>query len=365
MFSRNEKCFCESSKKYKHCCGKTSLSKSDFSKVITFQHHEIMELMKSSTIKECLHPEKHNCKALIKGAHSIQKERILRSLALDGQVLQIDINSDPNPESNVMKMSNRGIVKQASRFYGFCEYHDNMFHDIENVENICTTQKQFFLFAYRALSQGYHTTKEMYKFNVKVSKYEPLIVHSYKFQQDTIDKKLRRADFEQYKLRFDKALLDEDYGVIETIKLVIDTRAFVAVSSCFTIQYDLKGNLLASGDKMAKVMLTVCSENNKTFALFSWLKSDHSILKEFKEQIISLNQNEVISLINNIIPLYCENYFISPKLWNKLTNEAKEEILLINQGNDLTFVLRTNLLRKTNYSFFKDYFLVFSKADID
>ncbi|WP_201007349.1 SEC-C domain-containing protein [Paenibacillus glycanilyticus] len=361
MFKRNEQCFCESGKKYKNCCGNVTLTKTDLNKVITFQHHEIMELMKSSTIKECLHPEKYNCKKLIKGAHSIQKERILRGLAVDGQVFQIDVNS--NPDSSRMIMNKKGIVKQASRFYGFCEYHDNMFREIESVDNIFSSTKQHFLFAYRALAQSYHTAKEMYKFNVNVVKNEPLIVHSYRFQQDTINKKLRRSEFERYKLILDRALLDENYEEIETIKLVVNQRSHVAVSSCFTLQYDIEGKLLIFKDKRAKIMLTVCSENNQTIALFSWIKSDQSILKEFKEQIKNLNRDQVISLINNLIPLYCENYFISPRLWNNLTEEAKEELLLINEGNDLTFALRTNLLRSTNYNFFNDYLRVLSKAE--
>lgn len=361
MFGRNDKCFCESGKKFKKCCGNKPLSKADFSRVITFKHHEIVELMKSSTIKECLHPDKQNCKKLIKGAHSIQKERILRNLAVDGQVLQIDVDSDP--KSIRMKMGKRGIVKQASRFYGFCEYHDNMFDEIENVEEICISEKQFFLFAYRALSQSYHTSKEMYKFNVKVANYEPLIVHSPKFQEDTIQKKQRRADFEQYKLILDKALVEEDYKLLETIKLVVDKPAYVALSSCFTLQYDLQGKLIATKDIRAKLMLTVYSENNQTFALFSWLKSDLHILKKFKEQIKNLNQDQIMLLINNIIPLYCENYFISPKHWESLSLEERDELLRINQGGELMFILRTNLLRPTNYNFFKDYLLVLSRED--
>jgi hypothetical protein len=62
-----------------------------------------------------------NCKLPIKGAHTVQRGRVLSSMAKDGHVGTFYRNINGFEKLRDIKT---GIKKEASIFYGFCEYHD-------------------------------------------------------------------------------------------------------------------------------------------------------------------------------------------------------------------------------------------------
>ncbi|MBY0115273.1 SEC-C metal-binding domain-containing protein [Paenibacillus xylanexedens] len=350
MFKPNDKCFCESGKKFKYCCG--NVQKND-EKEITFQNYEIRKMEKKLTEAKkshnytCLYP---GCEDRSISSHSIQEKRFLNKLATNGHVLQVDINI--RSKVAYINAEKKGISQDASTFFGFCSDHDTkIFQKIEIEDTIFSTPEQFFLFAYRALSQTLFTSQEMYYLNVVAVREKPLLVKAPLFQKQVMEKKYIRESFQKYKDQFDQILLTSDFEKLETVKFTLHKKADVAISSCFTLPFDIFGEPLNYKEQPKKIMLTVCYEKEKTFILISWLKSEANYFRALKAQLALLNEEQIALFVNNIIPMYCENYFISSKLFDNFSPEAKEEFLTINELG-LNYSLLRNLQTKHQYSFF-------------
>ncbi|MNW38387.1 SEC-C motif protein [compost metagenome] len=350
MFERNDKCFCESGKKFKDCCGSVLLKEKGI-KEVSFKPYEIRQiegdLLNISKKNTCLYP---GCTNPAINSHSIQNSRFLKLLSKNGHVLQFDINLKGSTADFLL--GDKGINTVASTFYGFCNIHDSpIFKKIEIGNNIFSTPEQYFLFAYRALAHSLYTSKEMYKFRTLIAKKKPMIVYSPQFQEDVINQKEIRESFQLYKNVFDQALLTSNWGELETILLIVNKPSLVAVSSCFSLPFDLRGNYLFQNDRPKKMMMTVCSEDKKTYALFSWIKKEERYFNTFRKQLLSLSEQQIVSLINNIIPFYCENYFIAHELWETFSTEAKEELIKVS-SNFFQYRLAKNFLGETKYSFY-------------
>lgn len=75
----NEDCPCGSGKKFKECCK----GKPDHEPVQSKKPPEvqIMEQMRKSMVKCCMHPDQSNCNGKIKNAHALQNNKIISLLA--------------------------------------------------------------------------------------------------------------------------------------------------------------------------------------------------------------------------------------------------------------------------------------------
>lgn len=107
---------------------------------------KVSEINRKCRFKGCLFPDKSKCTSR-KGirAHSIQRNKILSSIAQSGKVKCFDIRNSLFDKD----FSDVGIA-EASTFFGFCNFHDTkVFSDIENFDYI-NSPKQNLLFAYRA-----------------------------------------------------------------------------------------------------------------------------------------------------------------------------------------------------------------------
>ena len=85
------------------------------------------EIHKGCKFKECVFPERNKCTKIIQ-AHSIQKNKILNHIATNGYVKSYD---------NIKSLFTRDLeligIKNASTFFGFCNFHDTiLFSEIEN-----------------------------------------------------------------------------------------------------------------------------------------------------------------------------------------------------------------------------------------
>ena len=78
-FGDNEACPCGSEKKFKECCkGKVDQQYAQSKKPVEVQ---VMEQMRKSMIKCCMHPDQDNCNGNIKNAHALQNNKIISLLA--------------------------------------------------------------------------------------------------------------------------------------------------------------------------------------------------------------------------------------------------------------------------------------------
>ncbi|ALC84844.1 hypothetical protein AM499_02705 [Bacillus sp. FJAT-22090] len=102
-------------------------------------------------------------------------------------------------------------------------------------------------------------------------------------------------------------------------------------------------------------MVNVFPQNNRTIVLFSWLKEDSNTYSEFLEQLLSLNSEEKIQLLNNLIPAYSENVAYNPDYIDSWNEHEKKSYLQVLQQSIHTPVEKSkrNLLGQTPYNLFQ------------
>lgn len=82
--------------------------------------------------------------------------------------------------------------------------------------------------------------------NVIAARKKPLVVKTPLFYQKVMEKKYIRKSFQVYKDLFDQMLLTSDFKKLETVKFTLHKKADVAISSCFTLPFDIFGEQIFS-----------------------------------------------------------------------------------------------------------------------
>ncbi len=252
----------------------------------------------------CWHPEasSENCtkdvnnNIKISSAHSIQRGKILKRLSENNDVRQFRINK---AERNFCKP-----IKRASTFWGFCDFHDNVFNPVEH-RDFKGTKEQTFLFAYRAFVVSSHIKQ-------KFSEY-------YDFGEQA------KSDIICNKKIFDDAILTKNYSIICTDTLILDYEYPVAVSSTSDLDFDYSGNPLKhSENRLEQFYLTIFPENRKTYVLFSYFEEDSDIYGDIIKQIKSRNKPE--SDLSALIAGHCENVFFKPSYYEQYIRNQEDFI---------------------------------------
>jgi len=307
---RNELCPCGSGLKYKRCCldRKDTMSRSSLANITT----EIDEIMKQRVIKQCVHPRKEECSERIVRAHSIQNNRILTKLAVQGEVIALR-------EDSLFFRSGQAVGRKiATTFSGFCKYHDMVtFRDIENRE-FEGDLKQLFLFAYRAFALEYHRKMEQLKVSQIQFAQMPSIAHHEEQLRYYRALQMGISDNSQTKELLDQGLLTEDYNLLNHCVWEIPYEIEFATSTAFGLYYDINGqeiNDYSSDERIRSLFVSVFPAEQKSFCLFSWLGIDDAYYRAFGEQFSNLDDNDKKKYINNLLPVMTENIVISPRLW--------------------------------------------------
>lgn len=223
----------------------------------------------------------------ISSAHSIQRRKILRSIAENDSVKQFRIN---RYDQNLNQP-----IRFASTFYGFCNNHDRIFDPIEK-KDYSADEEQNFLFAYRA---SVHSSHIKLVFN-----------EYYDFGNQAIN------DINNTKRIFNDSILINDYSRIKTDVIELDFEYPIAVSTKSDLEFDFKGNEIKhSNTRMENFFLTVLPQNGKTFVLFSYFKDDTSLYGDIINQI--RNRRKIESDLSVLIAGHCENVFFKPTYYLK------------------------------------------------
>ena len=288
----------------------------------------LSEIDRDTKVVECLCPRKNECSGKIIKAHSIQNNRILKKIAYKGVVNQI------KGENLIFKQDGSEVGRKiATTFSGFCNYHDNeLFKPIELKNYDPNNKEQEFFFAYRALAMELNLKKiaeNRYKKMAEVfgqNQFFTNILHGTKL---TINELTERNDL------FHEAILNKNFELISTKTIELDKEYLIAVSSIFAIEYDFKGNIINdfselvknNNNKMKIIFLTIFPQENKTFVLLSYLKENASTFEFLDEQLLKIDKTTIIKRLNLLIANYCENVVYSPKNWQKINKNEKQELI--------------------------------------
>jgi len=320
---RNKPCPCGSGKKYKNCCyGRTSAFRDlELGKTVK-------NLFKELKPKKCYFSHDGKCSNKVIKAHSIQNNRILKKISKNGYVVMLGFDyKNFNPLDPGIRMIEQGR-KTATTFTGFCSYHDQMlFKDIDNKDYSEFNGKQRFLFCFRGL------VFEFYKKEMARSVFEEARNSGFIKNKELADLFLtgtRKSikDLNYYFTLFKKSLETDNYNILESVHLILNREYPLAVNSLFGLEYDMNGEMINDLSDLSKrlkvVFLNIFPQGGKTYAIISWLKKDGDAFSNFKEQISSIHkENEKLSLLNNLIFSYTENFALNPELLNKFSTEEK------------------------------------------
>lgn len=328
-----ELCPCNSGKQYKDCC-KIKAAK-------TFHNnnealHFTGQLMKKSKSRFCLY---EGCtqkgKNIIK-AHALQENRILKKLAVNGNVKMQDFTQDPTileikpgkPEPFYFLTD--VSIKTATTATCFCKTHDDaLFAKIEKSQYDLQTldDEQLFLFAYKTFSFELYTEMTAQKFNRLMFSNVPqtaknlLVVWQYRTQNEKLQ------DLQYYKNFFNSSIEKRDFSGLETIVLEIPFQIQFSNYMAVSPPFDIKGNKLKAMDRKNKrlkfVFFTLFPVDNKSYILVSALKEDMKYFSSYFEQLKSSPLPLIQYYLNVFIPLYSQNLILSPQLWDKWDEKAQ------------------------------------------
>jgi len=255
--------------------------------------------------KKCWHPNANsttcnvdsNGNVVVSAAHSIQNNGVLSKITKDGHVMTYSKDKSSFEGKKVGK-------SLASIFWGFCNTHDSMFRPIENFP-YSQTDEQNFLYAYRGFVVASHKKVEVASF--------------IDFGEQS------HNDIVRNKSIFDKAIIENDYTVIETEVIELPIFYPIAVSSNFYLDFDFDGKpILHSDFRMENVFITMFPDNNKTFFLLSYFKEDKHLYGHLGEQL--KKRNNLKSDITVLLAAHIENIYFEPVYFETFIEKQSDEL---------------------------------------
>ena len=315
-----EPCLCGSGEKYKFCCylkKDIHFRNSDEARCFLKKHKKKLEF--------CLH-EGSDCSGKIIKSHSIQNNKILSKLAVEGHVYCVGYDADSFAGIDLKKRGRNDATTSTC----FCQKHDTeIFKNIER-KKYEYSDEQNFLYAYRAFSKAYYDKLE--ELATQQCLFESC--HQQFIESEQVERLrgsiLGTHDNEEIKALFNSALDQSDYDAVETVAASLDYEIKFATSFMCPLSYDLRGNLIndvySLKDSMKNIFVNIFPENGNTYILISWLKIDSNAYEQFKEQFIELqkDRSQFINALNNMVACQSDNFAISPELvdsWDKSTKQ--------------------------------------------
>ena len=330
--SDKEPCPCGSGKKYKECC---KIKKTQVIPSKKPPEVQIMEKMRHSLKKCCLHPDHENCKGRIKEAHALQNNKIISLLAgSERHVYMIDTKKKPllvpldtGEVVPIVQVSRVG-VNNATTETCFCDLHDSTVFSIieKGAPDFDNSRRDMeFVYAYKAFIFEYYKQKMAFEiFQQNFSEHHeaflsPDMVGMYRMLQ------LKTNEFEPIKKHFDTQILANTFDGICTCAIKIPFQIKFACYAYIAPDYDLNGKKIRHTIKgsMHRVAITIFPEEKQSWILVSCLDSEYKIYINFFNQLKAASIDKLKFYINMVLPLYSENMVLSPTLWNSWSEEVQ------------------------------------------
>lgn len=327
-----ELCPCGSGKTYGKCCKiRNDKPINPSKKPLNIQ---IMEQLRKSQFKCCLHPEKSRCVKHIKEAHALQNNKIISQLSESGHVYILNTQKPPqiipieNEEPEVLTLIDKVGVNHATTATCFCDIHDDeVFASIEKgaIAFDKNDERHKYIYAYKSFIFEYYKKLVEQRAFVNNIKDKPSLLKYTQYVQYYRAISMTLKEMDSVKLFFDKGIITQDYTGLETCIIELSESINFANYACIAIDFDINGRKIKHTKKkfMSRLFLTIFPEATKSYIIFSCLKTDSKIYKKFFQQVQSVNQNKLKYYLDLVLPLYSENIVISPRLWEKWSEEQQ------------------------------------------
>ncbi len=329
---RNDKCWCNSGKKFKHCHygreNEREITKGDI----------IGESKRIAARKCCYVPNElhHECDKKIINAHTISKSGSLMEISdSTNHVLGLKINI-----ANIFKHEGRLApekigVNQASTFKGFCSKHDKQLFSCVEDYPFTGAEEQCFALMYRSVAKELYA-KEGGLISSEIIKSGDRGKHPIDqrfIQQFCADNQLGTEtalrELSEFKTKLDEELLGKVKNNLSHLIFEASTPMPVAVSSIVAPISDFEGNLIQNlGDLnivAEPIVFNSFSSDGKGYVVFSWLKNSNKVLG-FVNTLLAIRNEDIFSALIRFFFGVSENTFISPAWWNGLQDVKKKKI---------------------------------------
>ncbi|GAA0873994.1 hypothetical protein GCM10009118_04020 [Wandonia haliotis] len=315
---------------------------------------------KDSRIKECFHHNKEECEGKIKQSHSIQRNgrlSIIEGEVNGNQSIYTFTSFKSSPERMLQSLVPIG-KKEASTFFGFCDYHDtNLFSPIENFE-FDDSDEHLFLHSYRSFAHSYHRKQE--EVNIYSNPESDFIKTLPPQFVDTFIEGLQMGvnDVKPHKESLDKALDNKEYDYLEYLVYEKDGLYPFAVSSGMSPRVSYSGkpmnNHVDETLPWSMPLITFLPDKAKTFVIIAAFPDDKNAVN-LLDELYELNDYQLERAITSLIIANCENTFFSPKVWRKMSDKQKRELLNEFEINTNGMQYRDKFFH-SRFNFFSDFF---------
>lgn len=124
---------------------------------------------------------------------------------------------------------------------------------------------------------------------------------------------------------FDRGICSKDYTGLETCIIELPESINFANYACVALDFDINGKKIKHTHKgfMHRLFITIFPEQTKSYIVLSCLKTDYKIYRKFFNQLQNINSDKLKYYFSLILPLYCENIVLSPRLWEAWSKEQQ------------------------------------------
>ncbi len=329
----SELCPCGSGIKYRDCCKNKVVEISQTSKKPP--EVQVMEMMRKSIKRCCMHPDQAQCKGKIKEAHALQNNKIISMLAgSERHVYMMDAKKKPllipmeNGEPAVIVQMSKTSANNATTETCFCDLHDNIvFAAIEKgaPDFDESNEEMKFVYAYKAFIFEYYkqrTAMDIYKECFKknpVAFKSPSMVGMYRMLQ------LKMQEFEPVKSHFDKEIIVGTHSGIATYVIKIPEQIKFADYAYIAPDYDLNGKKIKHTVKgiMHRIAVTAFPESTQSYILLSCMETERPVYQKLFDQLKTASVDKIKFYMSMVLPLYSENMVLSSGMWNSWNEETQ------------------------------------------
>jgi hypothetical protein len=324
-----EDCWCRSGKLFSDCHKERGKER-----IVTesFIHSEISKIMDNHQFC-CATFDSQNCNGIIKGAHTIQRGRVLASMAKDNHVGTFYRNKYGFDKEISIK---NGIKHQASIFYGFCDFHDvDLFKGFE-INEFTATIENCWASSYRAICHEYYQKNavsdavQWMKDNQDKGRqlYEQLIIQE-SLALHEIDIRKGFDGISKIKEKFERMRSVFQYKGFINYVIQLDAPLDIAVCATVSPFHDLDGKKIQnlgdpSKDLQHFFISTVTMQGNAVY-IISYLDG-HEIIRTYLDQLFLQDYQFILNWLTKSIFAHSENTYFRLDWWNSLDMQRQQAI---------------------------------------
>lgn len=336
-FDPYEPCPCHPEKKFKFCCYPKAKEKKSKERLNNFSlgriNYEMKRELARTDYKTCFAFDKESCQREIKKAHSIQRNRILNRISIDGHVYQFTYEVTNEGEGNLPKTKlKKESWNKVSTFFGFCDYHDTeLFRPIE-VRDYIGEEIQDFLFAFRALALEMHKKTRFLTSVRNGFEEDPRLLldpgRVYLYRAAQLDVAYNLRNYEYFKENYESG----NFGILKTIYRRLSYEVNFAASASFSVKFDLDGKQIVEPYNLQLEIIPIIfiniypTQDGQSNIIMSYPLVYKSYYESYFNALEELSEEQFLEYLNFLIIEKTENVYFSPKYIESLNAKEKRSL---------------------------------------